>query len=119
MKGIKADTVDEYIAQVPDEQRATLEHLRDLIRSLAPDAAESISYGIPTYKIGGKPLVYFGTAKKHFALYALSQKVRDAHTDSLAGYEQSKGTIRFPYGEEFPGKLIKKLVREQLKDRNG
>lgn len=114
MKGIQANTVDDYIAQTPDDQRDTLVKLRELIASIAPEAVESISYGIPTYKIKGKPLVYFGTAKKHFALYALSQIVRDANAEALAKYEQSKGTIRFPYGEKFPTALIKKLVKAQV-----
>jgi uncharacterized protein YdhG (YjbR/CyaY superfamily) len=117
MKGVTAASVDEYIAAIPAEQRTVLEKLRKLIVSIAPDADESISYGIPTYKLGGKPLVYFGTAKKHFALYAISGAVRENYRDNLAGYAMSKGTIRFPLDEPFPAALIKKLVEAQLAER--
>lgn len=117
MKGIQAATVDEYMAQVPDEQRPTLERLRELIRSVAPDSAESISYGIPTYKLNGKPLVYFGAAQKHYALYAISGAVREAHKEALAGYKMSKGTIRFPFAIPFPAALIQRLVKAQMVER--
>jgi uncharacterized protein YdhG (YjbR/CyaY superfamily) len=117
MKGIAASTVDEYIALVPDDQRPTLEKLRELIRSLAPEAVESISYGLPTYKLNGKPLVYFGTAKKHYALYAISSAIREIYKGDLACYEMSKGTIRFPFDKPFPAALIKKLVKAQLAER--
>lgn len=118
MRGIEpSKTVDEYLGQVPNEHRPTLEKLRELIRLLAPEAAESISYGLPTYKIGGRPLVYFGTAKNHYALYAISGAVRENYSDELSGFSISKGTIRFAYDKPFPSALIKKLVKAQLADR--
>jgi uncharacterized protein YdhG (YjbR/CyaY superfamily) len=119
MKGIQASDVDEYIAQVPDDQRRTLAILRDIIRSIAPDAVESISYGLPAYKLNGKPLVYFGTARTHYALYAISGAIRDKFRNDLAGYSISKGTIRFPFDKPFPAALIKKLVVAQLAERRG
>jgi uncharacterized protein YdhG (YjbR/CyaY superfamily) len=116
MKGIQASDVNEYIAQVPDEKRPVLARLRELVLSLAPDAAESISYGLPTYKVNGKPLVYFGTAKTHYAVYAISGVIREKYAEDLAGYSMSKGTIRFPFDKAFPGALIKKLVEAQIEE---
>lgn len=117
MKGVTASTVDEYLAAVPAEHRPVLDKLRQLIASIAPEAVESISYGIPTFKLNGRPLVYFGTAKKHFALYGISGMVRGMYKDELAGYEMSKGTIRFPYNKPFPAALITKLVKAQLAEK--
>jgi uncharacterized protein YdhG (YjbR/CyaY superfamily) len=117
MKGITAATVDEYLAGIPAKQRALLERLRALIVEIAPGADESISYGIPTYKLNGKPLVYFGTATNHYALYAISGAIREAFREDLAGYAMSKGTIRFPFDKPFPASLIKKLVKAQLAER--
>jgi uncharacterized protein YdhG (YjbR/CyaY superfamily) len=112
-----AKDVDEYIASVPAEYRGTVEKLRKLITAAAPEATESISYGVPTYKIGGRPLVYFGTAKPHFALYGVSGVIRETYKDELAGCSMSKGTIRFPWDKPFPGALIKKLVKACLAER--
>lgn len=116
MRGIQPVNVDEYIAQVPDDQRPVLARLRELIRSIAPDAVESISYGIPTYKLAGKPLVYFGTARTHYAVYALSGAVRETYADELAGFSMSKGTIRFPFNKPFPAALVKRLIEAQIKE---
>jgi uncharacterized protein YdhG (YjbR/CyaY superfamily) len=115
-KGSQPDTVEDYLARVPDEHRAVLIKLRDLIRRTAPDAAESVSYGVPTYKLGGKPLVYFGIAKTHYSIYALSGAVREKFGDDLAGYSMSKGTIRFPFDRPFPAALVKKLIEAQIKE---
>jgi uncharacterized protein YdhG (YjbR/CyaY superfamily) len=65
----QAADIDGYLASLPDDARATLEALRHTIRKAAPDAAESISYGMPTFKYKGKPLIYFAAAKQHLALY--------------------------------------------------
>jgi uncharacterized protein YdhG (YjbR/CyaY superfamily) len=112
-----AKDVDEYIASVPAEHRGTVEKLRRLIAAAAPEASESISYGVPTYKIGGRPLVYFGTAKPHFALYGVSGIIRETYKEELAGCSMSKGTIRFPWDKPFPAALIKKLVKACLAER--
>ncbi len=52
-------TVDDYIASHPPLVAERLTKIRQLIKSLAPDAVEGISYGMPAYKLSGKPLVYF------------------------------------------------------------
>ncbi len=67
-----ASDIDAYLAGVPEAQRGALRALRDSIRAMAPEGtAESISYGLPTWKYRGKPLIYFGAAKKHLAIYAV------------------------------------------------
>ena len=82
------------MAEARDTHRRTLRKLRAQIRVVAPDSIESISYGMPTYKIGRRPLLYFGAAANHCSLYALSTDLPE-----LKGYDTSgKGTIRFPPG---------------------
>lgn len=61
-------SIDDYLAPLPPEQRAALETLRGQIRALAPEATETISYGLPTFKLDGN-LVHFGAAAKHCAFY--------------------------------------------------
>ena len=107
----KPTNIDGYLSTVPDGARATLEQLRRTIKAVAPDAVESISYGLPTFKYQGRPLIYFGAWKNHCALYGLSA---DAHQDELAAYDTSKGTIRFPPGEPLPEALVKTLVSERI-----
>ena len=106
-----AATIEEYLAPLPADQRKALEKLRATIKSAAPDAAESISYGVPTFKHKGKPLIYFGAAKKHLSVYGPAVV---AHEDELAGFDTSKGTIRFQPGKPLPAALVKKLVKERM-----
>ena len=108
----KPANVEEYLAALPEEQRTMLETVRAAIRDLAPDAVESISYGMPAYKLHGKPLTYFGAAKKHWALYGLVHEAEK--TERLAAYDVSKGTIRFPWDQPVPVELVKELVSVRL-----
>lgn len=107
----KPTTVDEYLATVPDDARATLEGLRRAIGAMAPDAIEGMGYGIPGFKYKGRPLIYFGAARKHCALYG---GTIGAHRGDLAGYDTSKGTLRFPVGEPPPDALVEALVTERM-----
>jgi uncharacterized protein YdhG (YjbR/CyaY superfamily) len=109
-----AGTIDEYLAPLPADQRKALEDLRATIRAAAPDAAESISYGIPTFKYKGRPLANIGAAKNHCALYGGA--VVGADEADLEGFDTSKGTIRFTPDKPLPPVLVKKLVKARMKE---
>lgn len=102
-------TVDEYIRAQPTEHQPLLRQIRAIIREIAPDAAEGISYGMPGYKYLGKPLVYFMCAKKHIGFYPTPSGVEEFR-EELQGYQTSKGAIQFPHSQELPLELIKKIV---------
>lgn len=108
--------VDEYLAALPEEARATLEKLRKTIKAAAPGAVEVISYRIPTFKYHGRPLVYFAAFKDHCSFYPASLSVMDAHKEELKPYYTSKGTIRFPIGKPLPAALVKKLVKARMEE---
>jgi uncharacterized protein YdhG (YjbR/CyaY superfamily) len=112
----KPRTVNEYLAALPADQRRTLTKMRALIRAAAPKATEGISYGMPTYKLNGKPVVYFGAAADHVSLYAVSDKdVNGKLLAELAKYDTSgKGTVRFPPDKPLPAALVTKLVKANL-----
>jgi len=104
-----AKDVDAYLAALPEDQRAALEKLRETIKAAAPEAAESISYGMPTFKYKGRPLIYLGAAKKHCAIYGTS-----TDNEELKQYDTSKGTVRFSPDKPLPEALVKKLVNAQI-----
>jgi len=105
--------IDEYLAAAPDDARVRFEELRQVVRTIAPEAVEVISYGMPTFKIKGKWLAYFGAWKNHYGLYGMNGY---ASPDELARYETVKGTIRFPLDEPLPEDLAKTLVSARLAD---
>jgi uncharacterized protein YdhG (YjbR/CyaY superfamily) len=112
----KAKTVNEYLAALPADQRRTLARMRALIKAAAPGTTEGISYGMPTYKLDGRPVVYFGAAAEHVSLYAVSDKGANGKPlPELAKYDTSgKGTVRFPSDKPPPGALVTKLVRANV-----
>ena len=110
-----AKTVDEYIAQFDSEMQRRLQTLRLLIRTQAPQASESISYGMPAYKLGGKPLVYFAGYPSHIGFYA-TPNGHEAFAKELAEYKQGKGSVQFPNDRPLPVDLIKRIAAYRKDD---
>jgi uncharacterized protein YdhG (YjbR/CyaY superfamily) len=109
-------SVEDYLSQVPEEARATLEKLRKTIKAAAPNTTETISYQMPTFKYQGRALVGIAAFKNHCSIFPYSTKVIDAHREELQPYETSKGTIRFPADKPLPAALVKKLVKERIEE---
>ena len=107
-----AKDVDEYLAGVPKEARATLEKLRKTIKAAAPMASEGISYQMPMFKHHGM-VIGFAAFKDHCSIFPGSA-VMDAHKEELKRYDTSKGTIRFPPTKPPPAALVKKLVKARI-----
>jgi uncharacterized protein YdhG (YjbR/CyaY superfamily) len=112
----KFTTVEEYLADQPPEVRATLEHVRRSVKSVAPKATEKIGYGMPGFYVDGHPLVYYSAFKAHCSLFPASGAVIERFADELQGYGLAKGTIRFPIGEPLPAPLVKKIVKAKLEE---
>lgn len=113
MRGKPPSTIDEYLAPLSDEKRATLEKLRRDIKAAAPKAEECIAYQIPTFRLNGKMLVSFGAAANHCAFYPGAHPI-NTHKEELNKYELSKGTIRFPPDKPLPTTLVRKLVKTRI-----
>ena len=114
----KPQTIDEYLAPLSSEKRVALEKLRRAIRSAAPQAQESISYGIPAFRIDGRLLVAFGAAANHCAFYPGAYPIT-AHKGELEAYDTSKGTIRFQADRPLPAALVRRLVKTRVAERAG
>jgi len=105
--------VDEYIAAQSTAAQPRLRELRAIFRDVLPEATETISYDIPTYRFpAGR--VYFGAAKKHCAVYGAAAHLMP---DELRGYAQPKGTVRFPLDTPIPETLVRKLLEVTVADR--
>jgi uncharacterized protein YdhG (YjbR/CyaY superfamily) len=107
------ETVDEYLAGIPEPARAALNEMRAVIRSaVPPEAIEAISYKIPAFK-HGRVLVWFAAFSNHCSLFP-SASVIEAFKNELKGFSTSKGTIHFPTDKPLPTALIKKLVKARV-----
>jgi uncharacterized protein YdhG (YjbR/CyaY superfamily) len=109
-------SVDEYIASKPETTRAVLISVRNAIRQALREADESISYKMPTYKVKGRPVLYFAGWARHFSIYPATRTLVVAFKDELAPYEVNKGTIRFPLSGAPPVELIKNIAKFRAKE---
>ena len=107
-------TVDAFLAKVPEPAHAALQKLREQIRSAAPGAEELINYGVPMFRLGGKNLVSFAAAKTHCSFFVQSPTVMEQFASDLAGYDTSKGTIRFKPDRPIPAALVKRIVKARI-----
>jgi uncharacterized protein YdhG (YjbR/CyaY superfamily) len=114
MKILIKNTVDEYIKDFPEEVQNLLIQVRSTIINVVPNAEESISYGMPAYKLNGKPLVYFAAFKNHIGFYA-TPSGHAAFEKELAKYKQGKGSVQFPIDKPLPLTLIAKIVNYRVK----
>jgi len=111
-KGFK--TIDEYIATFPEAVQGILQELRRVIGESAPEATETISYQMPTFKLNGN-LVHFAAFKNHISLFP-TPSATEAFKEKLAKYKTSKGTIQFPLNEPIPFELVREIVKFRVKE---
>ena len=104
-------SVDEYIAAQPEAVQSKLEQVRAAIKKSVPGALEGIGYGIPGYKLYGKPMLYFAGFKEHYSLFAASGTFFAALEDELRGYDLRKGTVHFPLTKPVPVNLISRIAK--------
>jgi uncharacterized protein YdhG (YjbR/CyaY superfamily) len=107
--------VDAFLAKVPEPAHSALEKLRAQILAAAGGSAEElINYGIPMIRVDGKNVVSFAAAKTHCSFFVQSPALMDKLADEVAGYDTSKGTIRFKPDKPIPAVLVKKIVKARI-----
>jgi uncharacterized protein YdhG (YjbR/CyaY superfamily) len=113
---VATEEVDRYLAALDEPKRRTLEALRRSILQVVPDAEQGISYGMPAFKVRGKTVAGFAAFKNHLSYLPHSGSVLAAIADDVAGYETSKGSLRFPIDEPLPDPLVNKLVKTRMRE---
>ncbi len=117
MKNVQVKTIDQYIKSFPKDVQQSLKQIREIIQKTAPDAVESIGYGMPAYKINGKPLVYFAAYEKHIGFYPTPSGTAKFKKE-LSQYKSGKGSAQFPIGEPIPFGLVEKIVAFRVKENS-
>jgi len=108
-KVVQPTTIDEYIAQFPDDVQQILVKIRSVIKEAAPGAVEKISYQMPSFYLNGN-LVWFAIWKHHIGFYPTTSGM-EAFIEELSAYKQTKGSVHFPLDEPMPYELISKIVK--------
>jgi Uncharacterized conserved protein len=108
------NNIDEYITASSPEVQQRLEQIRALIHSLAPNAQEVISYGMPAFK-QKRVLVYFAAFKNHIGFYPTASGIEHFKAE-FKNLKWSKGAIQFPINQPLPVDLISKIVEFRIKE---
>jgi uncharacterized protein YdhG (YjbR/CyaY superfamily) len=108
-------SVDDYLATLPADRRPAVETLRATVAAAAPEATETIAYGMPAFRShGGQFLVSFAAFKRHYSLFPASEAVVEACGAALTPYLAGKGTIQFPADRPIPVDLVMTIVEARV-----
>jgi len=112
---IKHSDIDTYIKSFPSDVQNKLTEIRKLVKKLSPTTTETISYGIPTFKLNGKNLVHFAGYKKHIGFYPTPSTLTNFQSE-LSNYKTSKGAVQFKLDEVLPVNLIEKIIKFRIEE---
>ena len=107
-------TVEAYLANLPERDRVALEGLRKVIRATAPAAAETIAYDMPAFRLNGRFLVSFAAYKRHCSLFPASALVREACGDELEPYIHGRATIQFRPDRPLAADLVRRIIEVRV-----
>lgn len=108
--------IDDYLANLEEPKRTTLQELRQTIHSIVPEAEQGISYGMPAFRLHGRVIAGFAAFKNHLSYLPHSGSVFAELPDDVAGYVTSKGALQFPIDKPLPNALVKKLIAVRLRE---
>ena len=106
----KFDSIDDYLASLPADQRAVVEQIERRVLAVAPDATRVIRYDMPTWQVDGSSLVHAAAWKQHVSLYPMPAAGDPDLDRDLAPHAGAKGTLKFSYAE-VDYDLIERVVR--------
>lgn len=109
-----AKTIDEYIEDFPKDVQAILKRIRETVHKAAPKAEETISYGIPTFKLYGN-LVHFAGYKSHIGFYPTPSGI-EKFKKELSAYKGAKGSVQYPLDQPIPYELIARITKFRVKE---
>jgi uncharacterized protein YdhG (YjbR/CyaY superfamily) len=111
---VSSDEIDQYLADLEEPKRSTLQQLRQAILEVIPEAEEGMSYRLPAFRLDGKVIAGFAAFKTHLSYLPHSGSVIPAIRDEIASYKTSKGALQFPVDSPLPKDLVERLVTVRI-----
>ena len=115
----KHETVDGYMATLPEDRRRALEELRAPSRGAAPGATEAISYNMPAFRLDGRFFVSYEAYRRHYSLFPWTDAMVAELGDEIRPYAVGKGTLRFPAEQPIPLDLVRRIIAIRLREFPG
>lgn len=111
---MSAQEIDEYLMGLDEPKRSSLQHVRETILEIIPDAEQGISYGLPAFRLHGTVIAGLAAFKNHLSYLPHSGSVIPAFGDDVAGYGGTRSSLHFPVDEPLPRALVEKLIAARL-----
>ena len=112
---VQADPrVDAYLAALPADQRSLLQALRDRVKGIAPQVEETISYGMPAFKVRDHFLLSYAGWKGHCSIYAIHDELLAKYEVALRDNKRTKGGLHFNAKYPLPDELVDDFVRARI-----
>ena len=111
---MSSDEIDQYLADLEEPKRSTLQRLRQTILEVVPEAEEGISYQVPAFRVDGKVIAGFAAFKNHLSYLPHSGSVFPVLRDEVASYKTSTGALQFPIDSPLPRLLVEQLIRVRI-----
>ena len=111
--------VDEYLATLPEPQRTAFERISARVRETVPEVEQATSYGIPAFTYRRRPLLGLRASAAHLSVYPFSPEAIEAARDALAGFDVSKGTVRFTPERPLPDEALDRLLGHRKRELDG
>jgi len=109
-------TIDEYHSTFPAEIQERMQQIRKIVKEVAPDAEEVISYQIPAFKYKGF-LIYYSAYAKHISLASpWSQALLQEFEAELKDLKVTRSAIQLPNNKPLPLDLVKGIVTFRKKE---
>ncbi|MGN6492749.1 MAG: iron chaperone [Agriterribacter sp.] len=110
-------TINEYHDAFPKDAQQRMQQIRQIIKKVAPEAEEVISYQIPAFKIGKKFLIYYSAYAKHISLSSpWSEAFLNNFEKDLKDFKVSRSAIQLPNDKPLPLDLIKRFIEFRKKE---
>ena len=105
-------SIQSYMAGLPPDVAFIMERIRETIRSVAPDAVESIKYDMPLFQYRGTYL-YVGAWKKHIGMYPIYPAPPELEQE-IAPYRSGRDTVKFMYTKPVPYELVARIAEARI-----
>ena len=106
--------IDQFIAGLEAPDAAAFAHVAGLVVEVAPDVEQGRCYGVPAFRLAGRPLLGLVAAKGHLSLFPFSPEAIERVSGRLDGFARSRATICFTADRLVPDDVVRDLVRARL-----
>lgn len=114
---VRFQSVDEYVASLPQATQTALQEVRATIKAAVPRAQEKVSYQMGAVELDSTNLIYFAGWKNHISIYPIPAG-NAAFNEEVAPYIEGKGTLKFPLSKPLPLDLIRRIALQAAENLN-